>query len=130
MRRVEIAPLQWQENASDFQSSAFWRQTEPLPEDSYSTRMRTTLHPLFANHYASKWFAIMDLMLLIDCKGVAAPPCVGHDSGATPRDSQTSGRFRWYSRSWVDQARPRVQGGQHKECGAVLPEYGRRVLRE
>ena len=39
----------------------------------YQQRLRQPLHPLAASHYfCARWFFFLDLMHLMDCKGVTA----------------------------------------------------------
>ena len=57
---------------TDLSAGAKWRQTEKMPVEFYLQRPRQPLHPLLASHYFTRWFCYLDIMHLLDCKGVAA----------------------------------------------------------
>ena len=57
---------------SDLLASAAWRASEPLPEVTYLARIREPWHPLWRSPFAARWFAMPDLMHMMDCKGVSA----------------------------------------------------------
>eukprot|EP00969_Alexandrium_andersonii_P201922 8922233-Alexandrium_andersonii.AAC.1 len=57
---------------TDLSSGAKWRDTECMPVEFYKQRPKQPLHPLLASHYFTRWFCYLDLMHLMDCKGVTA----------------------------------------------------------
>jgi len=57
--------------------TAEWRPTTLVDKASYIARVRVPLHPLFASKYATRYLAFLDIMHLLDCKGVAALVCGG-----------------------------------------------------
>ena len=62
---------------TDLRELSAWRPTERMPFITYMARVRVPLHPLMASRYCTRWFAISDLMHMMDCKGVAALACGG-----------------------------------------------------
>jgi len=57
---------------SDLQSSAKWRATEIENNDPFLARMRHPLHPLTSCLFQHRYFFLLDVMHVMDCKGVAA----------------------------------------------------------
>ena len=51
---------------------AEWRPTEQMTKLAYVQRIRRPLHPLAALALCTRWFFFLDIMHLMDCKGVAA----------------------------------------------------------
>eukprot|EP00959_Pyramimonas_sp_CCMP1952_P181766 3800325-Pyramimonas_sp.AAC.1 len=43
-----------------------------MPAAFYRARARAPLHPLLASQYFHRFFIILDMMHLVDCKGLAA----------------------------------------------------------
>ena len=57
---------------SDLQASAAWRSTTIGDLDTYLNRFRVPRHPLASSPFVWRQFFILDLMHIVDCKGVAA----------------------------------------------------------
>ncbi len=58
---------------TDLRASALWRSTEPMPLPCYFARVREPLHAFLRSHYwCDRWVCSLDLMHVMDCKGVAA----------------------------------------------------------
>ena len=43
-----------------------------MPWETYKARPRTPLHPLVASRFFTRWFFFLDIMHMMDCKGVAS----------------------------------------------------------
>ena len=57
---------------SDLRAVAAWRPTADLPVELYRQRLREPLRPLAASpSFCSRWFFLLDLLRVMDCKGVA-----------------------------------------------------------
>ena len=57
---------------TDLSRGALWRPTERMPLVAYMIRFREPLHPLVTSGFMSRWLMFLDLMHLMDCKGVSA----------------------------------------------------------
>ena len=58
---------------TDLRPDATWRATEGMAFELYRVRLTRPLHPLAASHYfCDRWFFFLDLMHLMDCKGVSS----------------------------------------------------------
>ena len=58
---------------TDLSAGAAWRETERLPWEACKARARVPWHPLVVSHFCcSRYTFFLDLMHVMDCKGVAA----------------------------------------------------------
>ena len=57
---------------TDLSPGARWRETERMPFATYVQRVREPKHPLVASKFFTRYLVFLDLMHLLDCKGVAA----------------------------------------------------------
>ena len=59
---------------TDCRPSALWRSTSlaSMPQEFFTARLAVPRHPLTLSHYFTKWFAIFDVMHVMDCKGVTS----------------------------------------------------------
>ena len=57
---------------TDLRATAAWRGTCPLPAEAYFARVRAPRHPLLASPMATRMMCYLDLMHMVDCKGVAS----------------------------------------------------------
>ena len=57
---------------TDLSAGAAWRPTERMPTQHYCARVRTPLHALMSSHYFTRWFIVLEVMHVMDCKGVAS----------------------------------------------------------
>lgn len=57
---------------TDLREEAAWRGTEDMLEDGVMLRYISSKHPLVRSHYFSSHFARLDMMHILDCKGVVA----------------------------------------------------------
>ena len=56
---------------TDLGPDAKWRPTEEMPFEHFRCRAREPVHDLIACHYFHRWFVVLDVMHVMDCKGVA-----------------------------------------------------------
>jgi len=59
---------------TDNRPNAAWRPTgiQSMPNSFFLERLSVPRHPLTISHYFSKYFAVLDVMHVMDCKGVTA----------------------------------------------------------
>ena len=57
---------------TDLRRGASWRLTTPLGKAAYLARCRQPLHPLLAHPMATRLLCFLDVMHMVDCKGVAS----------------------------------------------------------
>lgn len=93
---------------TDCQETAAWRPTEAMSSGQYLARMRVPSHPLVASSFAWRMFFYLDVMHVMDCKGVAALIFGGVLASLVRRPSlgrsqvERLGAIQRFMREWYD----------------------------
>lgn len=57
---------------TDLTADATWQGSENMPVAVCRARVRQPAHSIIASHYFHRWFIILEIMHVMDCKGVSA----------------------------------------------------------